>query len=103
MLALNFKIALRNIAKNPGFSIINIGGLAIGLASCLMLLLYVNYEWSYDKQFKDINRIYFAELNLTLSDNIVTLEATPLKLAKAAAQEIPGVEVVSRMADTTWF
>ena len=100
MLALNFKIAVRNIVKNPGFSIINIGGLAIGLASCLMLLLYVNYEWSYDKQFKDIDRIYFAELNLKLSNNIVTLEATPIKLANAAAQEIPGVEFASRIADT---
>ncbi|MBG6233838.1 ABC-type antimicrobial peptide transport system permease subunit [Pedobacter sp. CAN_A7] len=99
MLALNFKIALRNIRKNPGFSIINIGGLAIGLASCMMLLLYVNYEWSYDKQFKDIDRIYFAQLNLKLGSNIITLQATPNGLAGTAAQEIPGIEVASRISD----
>jgi putative ABC transport system permease protein len=99
MLALNLKIALRNIRKNPGFSLINIGGLAIGLASCLMLLLYVNYEWSYDKQFKDIDRIYFAQLNLKLGDNLVTLQATPNELASAAIQEIPGIELASRVSD----
>jgi putative ABC transport system permease protein len=99
MLALNFKIAVRNIRKNPGFSLINIGGLAIGLASCLMLLLYVNYEWGYDKQFKDIDRIYFAQLNLKLGDNIITLQATPNELAPAAAQEIPGIELAARVSD----
>lgn len=50
MLRLNFKIALRNLWKNKGFTLINVGGLAIGMACCLMLLLYVNYEWSFDKQ-----------------------------------------------------
>ena len=99
MLALNFKIAVRNIRKSPGFSLINIGGLAIGLASCLMLLLYVNYEWSYDKQFKDIDRIYFAQLNLKLGDEIITLQATPNELANAAALEIPGIEIASRISD----
>lgn len=99
MLALDFKIAVRNIRKNPGFTIINIGGLAIGLASCLILLLYVNYEWSYDKQFKDIDRIYFAKLNLKLGSNTITLEATPNQLAHTAAQEIPGIELATRMSD----
>ncbi len=99
MLAITLKIALRNIRKHPGFSIINIGGLAIGLASCLMLLLYVNYEWSYDKQFKDIDRIYFAQLNLKLGNNIITLQATPNELAAAAAQEIPGIELAARVSD----
>jgi putative ABC transport system permease protein len=99
MLALNFKIAVRNIRKNPGFSFINIGGLAIGLASCLMLLLYVNYEWSYDKQFKDIDRIYFAQLNLKLGNDIITLQATPNELGPTAVQEIPGIELASRISD----
>lgn len=99
MLALNFKIAIRNIRKNPGFSIINIGGLAIGLASCLMLLLYVNYEWGYDKQFKDIDRIYFAQLNLKLGNDVITLQATPNELAPAAVQEISGIELASRVSD----
>ncbi|MGY0035469.1 ABC transporter permease [Pedobacter sp. NJ-S-72] len=51
MFKLDLKIALRSLWKNKGYTLINIGGLAIGLASCMILLLYVAYEWSYDRQF----------------------------------------------------
>ncbi len=42
-----FKIALRNISRNKGFSILNIGGLAIGMASALLVLLWVQNELSF--------------------------------------------------------
>lgn len=101
MFKLNFKIALRNLWKRKGFSLINIGGLAIGLSSCLMLLLYVNYEWSYDKQFKDIDRIYSicknvsngADLNATLGP---ISNALPSIVAATALQTMPGVSYASR-------
>ena len=96
MLYLNFKIALRNILKKPGFSLINIGGLAIGLSCCLMLLLYVNYELGYDQQFKDVEDIYLAEVNLKLNDGIVTTESVPVLLAGTALQSIPGVAAAAR-------
>lgn len=98
MFKLNLKIALRNLWKNKGFSLINIGGLAIGLASCLMLMLYVNYEWSYDKQYKNADDIYFAKLNLKFNGNLVTTGAVPNKLAGAALQEIPGIKNAARIA-----
>ena len=44
-----FKIALRNLWKNKGYSAINIFGLAIGLATCLLITLYVTDELSYDR------------------------------------------------------
>jgi hypothetical protein len=65
MFKLNFKIAMRNLWKNKAFTFINIGGLAIGLASCLILLLYVSYEMSYDKQFTHQEKTYTAIDNLT--------------------------------------
>ncbi|SEA77560.1 hypothetical protein [Pedobacter hartonius] len=55
MFFINFKIALRNLKRNKGFSFINIGGLAIGLTSCLLLLLYVNYEYSYSRRGQQRN------------------------------------------------
>lgn len=67
MFLINFKIALRSLWKNKGCSLINIGGLAIGMTCCLLLLIYVNYEWSYDKQFKDIDRIYASKLTLKIN------------------------------------
>jgi len=72
MFKLNLIIALRNLWKHKGYSLINIGGLAIGLASCLMLLLYVNYEWSYDKQFKNIDRIYGVCKNISADSLKIT-------------------------------
>ncbi|MFD2288182.1 FtsX-like permease family protein [Pedobacter petrophilus] len=101
MFKLNLKIALRNLWKNKGFSLINIGGLAIGLSCCLLLLLYVDYEWSYDKQFKNIDRIYSVYDNDLMSDQIITNRAfcTPSQLAATALQTIPGIEYASRLGE----
>jgi putative ABC transport system permease protein len=56
-----FKTALRNLKKNKVFSFINISGLAIGMAACLLILEYVNFELSYDqfnKNVADLYRVY---------------------------------------------
>jgi len=97
MFFINLKIALRNLQRNKGFSFINIGGLAIGLTCCLLLLLYVNYEWSYDKQFKNINRIYIAMLNHTNDGTMGTGAFTPSKLGPAALQNLAGIEEAARV------
>ena len=99
MFKLNLKIALRNLWKNKGFTLINIGGLAIGLACCLMLMLYVNYEWSYDKQFKNIDKIYITGLNLKFNGKLATTMALPNKLSKAAMEELPGFKRSARASN----
>ncbi len=53
-----FKIALRNLKKNPGYSVINIAGLAIGLACCVLILLYVQDELTFDLFHQQAGRIY---------------------------------------------
>ena len=52
------KIAFRNLARNKAFSFINIFGLAVGLATCLLIMLYIFDESSYDKHHKDGDRIF---------------------------------------------
>ena len=52
------KIAFRNIRKNKGYSFINISGLAVGLASFLLLGIYISHELSYDTYHEDSDRIY---------------------------------------------
>lgn len=52
-----FKIAVRNLWRNKGFSAINIFGLSIGLATCLVILLYVQSELGYDRYNKKADRI----------------------------------------------
>lgn len=58
MLRNYIKIAIRNLFKDSFYSSINIFGLSIGITTCLLILLYVNHELSYDKFHNDYNRIY---------------------------------------------
>ena len=51
-------VAIRNIARNKTFSAINILGLAIGMACCILILLYVQDELSYDQHHENAHRIY---------------------------------------------
>jgi putative ABC transport system permease protein len=66
-------IALRNIIKYKGFSFINIFGLALGLACCLLISLYIRDELSYDKYHENANRIYRVTRNFLSKDGTVSL------------------------------
>lgn len=98
MLKLNLKIAFRNLWKNKGFTLINVGGLAIGLASCMVLLLYVNYEWSYDKQFSNQERTYVVYNNIKSDGKIFSVDFTPGAMAAEVREKIPGVAYASHSA-----
>lgn len=95
MFKLNLKIALRNLWKNKGFSLINIGGLAIGLASCMILLLYVAYEWSYDKQFSNNEKTYVVYQNAAANGKTFSWAWTPNVMAKEVQEKITGVKYAS--------
>lgn len=56
------KIAVRYLLKNKRYSLINIFGLAIGIATFLLIILYVNYEQSYDK-FEGSENVYSTYLD----------------------------------------
>src|SRR6201985_3575629 len=53
-----FKTAWRNLWKNKAFSLINVLGLSLGMAACLLILQYVNFELSYDHFNKNAPNIY---------------------------------------------
>ena len=53
-----FKLALRNIIRQKGFSFINIAGLTIGMACCMIILLFIQYEFSYENMHPDLDNIY---------------------------------------------
>ena len=58
MLKNYFIIAINNLLKNKLYSAINIVGLAIGLAACIVISLYVRDQYSYDKQWENSDRIF---------------------------------------------
>ncbi|RZM27500.1 MAG: ABC transporter permease [Pedobacter sp.] len=65
MLKLNLKIAFRNLYKDKVYTAINVAGLALGLSGFIFILLYINYEKSYDTWDKDLDKVYqVQELDL---------------------------------------
>ena len=89
MLKNHLKIAFRNIIKHKGYSFINIAGLAIGMAACILILLWVQDEVSYDRFHKNSNRLYriFAEFTYANENWAVT----PIPLAPELKEDIPEI------------
>ena len=58
MLKNYLKIAFRNLRKHKAYSLINIAGLAIGLACFTLIMLFVQDEWSYDRYHPNADRLY---------------------------------------------
>lgn len=100
MFKLNLKIALRNLWKNKISSFINVSGLAIGLAACLLLLIYVSYEWSFDKQAKDAEQVYMAMTNIQDDSGKIamTFDGTTTALGPLIRQGIPEIKNLCRMS-----
>lgn len=93
------KTAWRNLVRNRLYSIINIGGLAIGMAVSFMLLLYVYNEFSFDKFNTNSGRLYQVLRNQPSNGELMTNSATPAPLAPAILKDFPEVERVCR---TSW-
>ncbi len=91
MLINYLKIALRNIKKHPGYSIINIAGMAIGLTCCLFILIWVLDELSYDKFHENAPYLYRVEENQYYSGRIYHVTVTPYPLAPALNADFPEI------------
>ncbi|RAJ03928.1 putative permease [Chitinophaga skermanii] len=95
-----FIVAIRNLSKSKWYSLLNISGLAIGLASSLLLILYIYHEWMYDKQYKDVDRVFIAMRNFTPeAGTTMTMNISPTPLAAALAEETPEIEIVARKSN----
>jgi len=99
MFKLNLKIALRNLWKNKTSSFINVIGLAIGLAACLMLLIYVTYELNFDKHSKNSENIYTVMTNIPDDNGNIanTFEGSTTALGPLLKAEIPEIKHLARM------
>ncbi|MCX2574804.1 ABC transporter permease [Pedobacter sandarakinus] len=99
MFKLNLKIALRNLWKNKTSSFINVIGLSIGLAACLMLLLYVTYELNFDKHSKNSENIYTVMTNIPGDDGGIanTFEGSTTALGPLLKAELPEIKHLARM------
>ncbi len=100
MISNYFRIAFRSLWKNRSTSIINIGGLAVGMTAAILILLWVKNETSFDTYHPQANNIF--RLTSRIEANNWTWESTPLLLAAAVKDEVPEVEHVSRLYADHW-
>jgi len=98
MFKLNFKIAWRNLWKNKVYTAINIGGLAIGLAGFILVMVYVNYETSYDAENRNLDNIYL--IGRDLGDTKTNF--TPPPLAAQIQEKCPEIVSVGKMKDPSF-
>jgi putative ABC transport system permease protein len=98
MLKNYFKVAVRNLLRNKGFSIINISGLAIGMASAILILLWIQNEINYDRFHAKKDRLYEVWSNDAVNNSIRSLVYTPEIMAPVLKKDYPEIEQVSRVA-----
>ncbi len=99
MLKNYLKIALRNIRKHKGYSFINIGGLAVGLACALFILLWVQDELSFDRFHANAKVLFRVEQDQKGGQGTFHINVTPYPLGPALKEEIPEIEDSVRVAD----
>jgi len=98
MLSNYLKIAWRNIVGNPLFSAINIIGLSIGLACCIIISQFVRYETSFDKHWPDAERIY--RVTRDFYSNNLQLAAVAPPIAPLLREDFPEIEDITRLLAT---
>jgi putative ABC transport system permease protein len=98
MLKNHLKLAIRNLLRNRAYSVINILGLSVGIASCILILLYVQDELSYDRYHDHSDRIFRIYRDLQLEDRSMQTLATSNLLGPTMAEELPEVEASMRLS-----
>ncbi|MCB0846421.1 MAG: ABC transporter permease, partial [Bacteroidetes bacterium] len=97
MLKYNILIALRNLRRQKFYAFINITGLAIALACCLLISIFVLDELSYDKHFNNHDRIYRASSHIFFNDNDLKFASSPGPFKEALKNDLPEIEKNGRM------
>ena len=96
MLKSYVKIAIRNILKNKGTSFINIFGLSIGIACCILISLFVLDELSYDRYHEKADQIYRVRLQGIIGTNEFNGAVTSAPMASAMVRDFPEVITAAR-------
>ena len=98
MLKINIKIALRNLWKRKGFTIINVLGLTAGLSSCILILLFVIYENSYDQFIEENDRIFRMVEHRKSPDGENIFGHVPYSFVGTILNDYPEVESATAFA-----
>lgn len=101
MLKSYFKIGLRNLRRHPGYTFINVLGLAMGVAACLLIGLWVQDELSYDRFHENADRTYRVLREFDIPDLRSTIEYTPSALAPTVVDNVAAIEMAVRVSQAS--
>ncbi len=94
-----FKLTFRHIKKYLLISILNIAGLAIGIASFVLIMLYVNHELNYDRYNEHFDDIYRVAVDAKIGNTVISQTWTPARMPLAMYDEYPEIMAITRIAD----
>ena len=97
MLPGTIKVMLRNFKRQPGFSAINIAGLTLGIACCLIISLYIIDEFSFDTFHEKSDRIYRVDQTNVWADFVGRFSSTGPGVAPTLASHLPEIETYVRV------
>ena len=97
MLRNYIKVIIRNVVKQKAYTFINIAGFAVGLATCILILLYVVHELSYDNFHSNADRIYRIGVEGNLSGENVKYPLSNLGTGPAMLKDYEEVESFTRL------
>ena len=98
----NFKIAWRTMSRQKMYTSIKIGGFALGLATCILIALFIRHEMSYDSHYKNGANIYRV-YNEFRADETEKWTAVPAPFAQILRDEYPEIEKAGRLIPYNWF
>jgi putative ABC transport system permease protein len=100
MLKNYIKIAYRNLIKHKFYSLLNIFGLSLGIASCILIFAYIGHELSYDGYHKNADNIYRIVSKRTVSGQTSELAISPAPVGPTMVEELPEVKNAVRFSPT---
>lgn len=101
MLQSYLKIALRSLRANVLYTAINVGGLSVGVAACIVMLLYVHHEYTFDAFHPDAERVYRIIGNVKVGQNEqIPRQTIPARMADELRAAFPNdIEAIARFED----
>ncbi len=93
------KISMRNLVKGKIYSVINIAGLALGMAACLLILCFTNFEKSYDNFFTDLDQLYRVNQTAIWDKDGGIMSSSAPPLGSVLQEQYP--EIISSMRINT--
>jgi putative ABC transport system permease protein len=94
-----WKVAMRYLGKHKGYTFINVMGLGVGIACCILIAQFVKSEWSFDRFHPDNKQLYRAWLEEHYQGELFRSIVTPIPLAPVLAAGLPEAEATCRTAE----